>query len=142
MIIKIKQAVVIVVALQLILPNVAISGQAMEDKMMAVPLGVDKSEALKVLGKPSSVISKSLNEKGQTVELWQYDVVSGNNDPLTSFFGSIGIRPTAKDELAREKAQARQREASPPYIVTIVDDTVHSVSRKKANLPNATVRVE
>jgi len=63
-----------------ILSFLILSGCATNSKFMRLSLGMPKEEAFKAIGKPNTLRASKVNEKGQTVEIYEYLALKTNAD--------------------------------------------------------------
>ncbi len=134
---KMNQAALYILAVQLLLPALAFSSENFEDKIMKVSPGMKREEAINILGKPDSILNKSLDQQGKLVEVWQYDPLKERNvsagvGAMRSIGSILPIGLTPQAQMATNASLAQRRHQNPPYIIAIVDGVVQSINRGNA----------
>jgi len=78
------------------------STEEFQRKMMKVNLGMKKADVVKAVGEPSSIVSRSRNDKGEITEIYSHD----DDTPIF-----------------------QRRMNSPSFLITYVNDVVESIQQ-------------
>jgi len=112
-----------------------ISGTALAydnpDKIMLIEPGMSKEEAIQIIGPPDSVVSKAVDGKGVTAEVYKYNYAPPPADPKA--VGDLFIKPEfsrdAQNVSTQEAAAEQMIISHPSYTISFLNNVVESVNK-------------